>query len=268
MAKKPNMQTDKLADSPAEAISRYFFRLSPLGLSKHAQLRESIIHAVDDGELQYQDKLPPEKALGDMLSISLGTTQKALGTLAAEGYLVRKHGIGTFVGERRRTVQKSWHYRFTDPETGEHLPVFAHLLGRSIVGDGPWARELGPDAKGYVRIDRSISIDARFKCVSELYLPASLFSGILEMPADRLEDVNLKHILETEFGYPTLEAKGGARLVKPEARIAALMELPASAWVLKINILGKTRGQQAFSYQKMFVPPTECELDMDFMGAS
>ena len=42
MAKKSNMQTDKLADSPAEAISRHFFRLSPLGLSKHAQLRESM----------------------------------------------------------------------------------------------------------------------------------------------------------------------------------------------------------------------------------
>lgn len=268
MAKKPSMQTDKLADSPAEAISRYFFRLSPLGLSKHAQLRESIIHAVDDGELQYQDKLPPEKILGDMLNISLGTTQKALGTLAAEGYLVRKHGIGTFVGEPRRSVQKSWHYRFTDPASGEHLPVFAHLLGRSVVGEGPWAKALGADAQGYVRMDRSLSIDGRFKCVSELYLPCSLFSGILEMPADRLEDVNLKYIFETEFGYPTLEAKGGARLVRPEARIAALMELGPDAWVLKINILGKTRAQQPISYQKMFVPPTECELDMDFIGAS
>ncbi len=262
------MQAKDLSRSPADAIARHFFRLAPLGLTKHAQLRESIIQAMDEGELQYQDKLPPEKMLGDLLGISLGTTQKALGSLATEGYLVRQHGIGTFISRSRRAMQKSWHYRFTDPETGEHLPVFAHLIGRSVVGDGPWAKVLGPDAQGYVRIDRCISIDERFTCFSELYLSASLFRGMLDLPAIRLEDVNLKEILETEFGYPTIEAKGGARVVRLEPRIAALMELDSGSWALKINILGKTRGLQPISYQKMFVPPTECELDMDFMGTS
>ncbi|GAB2888982.1 GntR family transcriptional regulator [Paralcaligenes ginsengisoli] len=262
------MRADDSVLSPANAISRYFFRLGPLGLSKHAQLRESIIQAVNDGQLRYQDKLPPEKALGDLLSISLGTTQKALGTLAAEGYLVRKHGIGTFIGQPRRAIQKSWHYRFTDPATGEHLPVFAHLIGRTVVGDGPWTKTLGPDAQGYIRIDRRISIDERFACVSELYLPKSLFEGMLDIPAARLEDVNLKEILEMEFGYPTVEAKGGARLVRLEPRIAMLMDLAPGSWALKINIHGKTRGQQPISYQKMFVPPSDCELDMDFTGAS
>ncbi len=268
MKKNVDMQAKNLSRSPADAITRHFFRLAPLGLSKHAQLRESIIQAVDEGELRYQDKLPPEKTLGDLLSISLGTTQKALGSLAAEGYLVRQHGIGTFIGQSRRAIRKSWHYRFTDPKTGEHLPVFAHLIGRSVVGDGPWTKVLGPDAQGYVRMDRCISIDGRFTCVSELYLPASLFHGMLEISASRLEDVNLKEILETEFGYPTIEAKGGARVVRLEPRIAALMELESGSWALKINILGKTRGQQPISYQKMFVPPTDCELDMDFMGSS
>lgn len=267
MTKNPDMQVVTATETPADAISRYFFRLAPLGLSKHAQLRESIINAVDDGQLQFQDKLPAEKFLGDLLSISLGTTQKALGSLAAEGYLVRRHGIGTFVSHPRRSIQKTWHYRFVDPDTGKHLPVFAYLLDRSVVGDGPWAKVLGPDPQGYIRIDRRISIDQRFTCVSELYLSASLFRGMLDMPKTRLEDINLKEILESEFGYPTLQAKGAARLVQLEPRVAALMDVAPGSWGLKVNILGKTRGQQPISYQKMFVPPTECELDMDFIGS-
>lgn len=257
------------AATPATAIARHFYRLAPLGLSKHAQLRQSIIHAVDEGELQFQDKLPPERELGDILSLSLGTTQKALGSLAAEGYLIRKHGIGTFIGRSRRAIQKSWHYRFTNVHTNEHLPVYAHLLQRSRVGNGPWTPVLGPDPAGYIRIDRSISIDERYTCFSQLYLSATLFGRLLEIPASQLEDVNLKQVLEAEFGYPTVEAKGGARLVQPDSLIAALLGLPSGGWALKINIHARTHNQLPISYQKMYVPPTpDCELDMDFIGSS
>lgn len=253
--------------SSASTISRYFHRLAPLGLTKYVQLRQSIINALDDGELQYQEKLPPERELGDMLSISLGTTQKALTGLAADGYVLRKQGIGTFAGQSRHAIKKAWHYRFTDPQTGQHLPVFARFLKRTVVGTGAWSKHLGPDPAGYIRIDRSISIDDRFSCFSELYLPASLFQSMLHISEARLHDINLKQVLETECGYSTTEAKGGARLIQLDARIASIMDLPRETWVLKINILGKANGQ-AISYQKMFVPPTNYELDMDFVSSS
>jgi len=250
---------------PAETIQRRFFRLTPLGLSKHAQLRESIIGAVDDGELRLGDKLPPEKALGNLLNISLGTTQKALATLASAGYLVREHGVGTFVGQPRRSIQGSWHYRFTNPASGEHVPVYTRLLARAIVGDGPWTAVLGADERGYVRIDRRISIGDREACLSELYLQASLFGAIMELPAKRLENVNLKEIFEIEFGYPTIEAKGGARVVPLDDASADLMGVARGSWGLSINIVACSKGLRPISYQRMLVPPSDYELDMDFI---
>jgi len=252
--------------SPAHTIARYYRRLAQPGLSKYVQLQQSIINALEDGELRFKDKLPSERELGDILSISLGTTQKALSTLATEGYVVRKHGVGTFMGQPRKSIQKSWHYRFTDPVSGELLPVFAHFLRRGIVDDGPWVKALGADPAGYVRIDRRISIDDRFNCYSEFYLGASRFRAMLDIDEDRLQDTNLKEILDTEFGYPTTEAKGAARLVQLDARLAAHMAVPEGSWALRIVILGKTRGEP-ISYQKMYVPSTDCELDMDFSGS-
>lgn len=252
--------------SPANTIAHYYRRLAQPGLSKYVQLQQSIIHALEDGKLHYEDKLPPERELGDILSISLGTTQKALSSLATEGYVVRKHGVGTFVGHPRKSIQRSWHYRFTDPATGEHLPVFAHFLKRGIVGDGAWTQALGHDPAGYIRIDRRISIDDRFNCYSEFYLGASNFRAMLDLPQERLQDNNLKEVLDTEFGYPTTEAKGAARLVQLDSRLAKHMQLPAGSWALRIAILGKTQGQP-ISYQKMYVPSTDCELDMDFSGS-
>jgi len=250
---------------PAETIQRRFFRLSPLGLSKHAQLRESIIGAVDDGELRRGDKLPAEKELGRLLNISLGTTQKALGSLASAGYLVREHGVGTFVGEPRRSIQGSWHYRFTDPATGEHAPVYARLLARSIVGDGPWTDALGADERGYVRIDRRISIGDGEACLSELYLRATEFGALMALPAKRLENVNLKEIFEQEFGYPTVEAKGGARVLPLDDARADLMGVARGSWGLAINIVARSKGLRPISYQRMLVPPSSYELDMDFI---
>jgi len=251
--------------SPAQAIQRRYFRLAPLGLSKHARLRASIMGAVDDGELRFRDKLPPEKALGQLLNISLGTTQKALGSLASAGYLVREHGVGTFVAEPRRAIRGSWHYRFTDPATGGHVPVYTRLLSRTVVGDGPWTAALGADEQGYVRIDRRISIDDREACLSEFYLPASLFGNMMRLPARRLENVNLKEILETEFGYPTVEAKGGGRVVPLDDASAAQMGVPAGSWALDVRIVARSKGLRAVSYQRMLVPPTSFELDMDFI---
>lgn len=251
--------------APAATIRKYFHRLVQPGLSKHAQLRQSVIQAVEDGELVPDEKLPPERELGVLLGISLGTTQKALSGLATDGYVIRKQGIGTFIGQPKSSIQKSWHYRFTDLETGRHLPVYAHLLGRHVVDTFTYADQLGPDPEGYIRIDRSISVDDRFRCHSELYLPASRFQPLLSLPREQLENVNLKEILEAECGYPTTEAKGGARLVQLDGRIAESMQVEKGSWALRIDILAKTL-EQPISYQKMFVPPADCNLDMDFIG--
>lgn len=259
------MSQDTAQTAPAATIRKYFYRLIQPGLSKHAQLRQSVIQAVEDGELVPDEKLPPERELGVILGISLGTTQKALGGLATDGYIIRKQGIGTFIRQPKSSIQKTWHYRFTDLQTGHHLPVYAHLLRRSTVSTFTQAHRLGPSPGGYIRIDRSISVDDRFHCYSELYLPSARFQPLLEIDREMLENINLKELLETECGYPTTEAKGGARLVQLSERIAKSMHVETNSWALRIDILG-SMGEQPISYQKMFVPPADCNLDMDFIG--
>ncbi|HZV92679.1 MAG TPA: GntR family transcriptional regulator, partial [Caldimonas sp.] len=77
-------------------------------LPKHARLREAIVGAVQAGELPAGTKMAGERELSAALGLSLGTTQKALGRLVDEGFLVRRQGHGTFVGTSRRAVAGSW----------------------------------------------------------------------------------------------------------------------------------------------------------------
>jgi GntR family transcriptional regulator len=262
------MSVPSKQQTTGDVIRRRFFSLGPAGLSKHVQLRQSIIDAIEQGELEVRAKLPPEKTLGELLGISLGTAQKALGSLASEGYLVREQGNGTFVGKTRRPMQGLWHFRFTDPHTRQHLPVTATLVQVSrIHSDGPWTEFLGHDAEGYVRVDRIIDIDGKFKCLSELYLPAATCAGMLTVPKERLENVNLKAILETDFGLPTIASSGKAKVTK--LKRAEIAELGSSGgnMGLSINVTAWTKNRVPLSFQKIVIPATEYELDVDFVSS-
>ena len=127
------------------------FNAGLAALPKHARLREAIVAAVQAGELPAGSKFAGERELSESLGLSLGTTQKALGRLVEDGFLVRRQGHGTFVGRARQPVAGSWHYRFVDLDGSTELPVFATLLERKLVrAAGPWSAALGDDEKGYV----------------------------------------------------------------------------------------------------------------------
>ncbi len=69
----------------------------PLHSSVTDRLRERIM----SGELAEDDRLPSEPALARDLGVSRATLREALKQLEAEGFLDRRHGIGTFVQSRR-----------------------------------------------------------------------------------------------------------------------------------------------------------------------
>ena len=241
------------------------FRAATPAIPKHARLRTAVAEAVEAGELPIGTKMMGERELSQLLGVSLGTTQKALGSLVRDGFLVRQQGHGTFVGSARRPVSGSWHYRFLAEDGVSELPVFASILERKLVtGEGEWSRALGPDSQGYAMIRRALDVDGRLTCASEIYLPASRFGKILRMAEKRLTDVNLKKLLETEFAAPTLHSEGVANVVALPPEDCRVMRVPKSAWGLQIHIVSRSFGRVPITWQRMLVPPTPHGLKLDF----
>jgi GntR family transcriptional regulator len=203
-----------------------------------------------------------------MLGVSLGTTQKALGRLVDEGFLVRRQGHGTFVGSARRPVSGSWHYRFRSTDGSEDLPVFTTVLDRRVINeDGPWSAALGQDPKGYILLRRRLDIGGKFVCASRLFLPATRFARLMRMAEKRLSDMNLKTVLALEFAAPTLAAEGLARVIRLRAEDAKVMGLAAHSCGLQVDIVARSFGRVAISFQCMLVPPTEYGLVLNFAPA-
>lgn len=252
-----------LAAAASPILARY--QLAADTLPKHLRLRQAVVDAVTAGELPVGGKLVGERELSELLGLSLGTTQKALGRLMADGFLVRRQGHGTFVGSMRVPISRSWHFRFTAPEGGPELPVFASIEERRIeTQDGPWRAALGPDPKGYLLVRRRLDIGGEFHCASRMYLPASRFGRLLRMAARRLTDTNLKAVLATEFGAPTLYSDGLAFLREADPQDAALMDVKPRTSVLQVHITGRSVGRLPISFQVMSVPPTRHALKLDF----
>jgi DNA-binding GntR family transcriptional regulator len=234
-------------------------------MPKHARLRRAIIDAVQAGELPAGTKVMGERELSAALGLSLGTTQKALGGLMHEGFLVRRQGHGTFVGSERQPIAGSWHFRFVPPEGGPELPVFATIVERSLITqEGPWTDALGADPKGYVMVRRCLDIGGEFKCASRIYLRATRFARLLRMAERRLTDTNLKFLLAKHFAAPTLHSEGLATVATLDAEDAALIAVPGGTAGLQIDIVGRSFGHEPVTYQRVAIPPTRWALKLDF----
>jgi GntR family transcriptional regulator len=233
------------------------------GLSKTAQLSEAISALILSGRIAAGAKLPGERELSAAVSLSLGTVQKALNVLMTDGKLTREHGRGTFARADRHPLDKLWHYRFLAPGEKRLLPVFATVIDRVVMPPPPYvAAALGRDPLGCVRIRRVINIDDRFSCWSEMFLPASRFGRLVDMPISDVESVNLKQLLNAEFAAPTLSVAQTARIDGAPAGVCERLGVARRTRFLLLRVTGFSRREQPISFQTIHVPPVNYDLEL------
>ena len=85
--KKPPLRTSPLSASAPQAL--------------YQQVKTYILDRILSGEWLPERRVPSENQLVARLGVSRMTVNRALRELASEGYLVRIHGVGTFVQERK-----------------------------------------------------------------------------------------------------------------------------------------------------------------------
>ena len=253
--------------APADSAGGLYERLEPYrarpvrGLPKYAQLRQTLLAAIEGGLWKRGAKIPTEQELARDMPYSLGTIQRALRALVDDGFLVRIQGQGTFVAEGRKAMDAPWHCRFLDDEGDGYLPVYPQVvLRKRVASRGPWSDVLQQRGRDILRIDRRLHIADEFSVYSRFYLDADRFGSMLERPLKSLDAANFKSILEREFNLPithlsqtisvlpfpaaVCRAIGSSRPI-----VGTLLEIVASA--------GRTRNVY---YQQLFIPPTHRRL--------
>lgn len=250
------MELARLADSLTEPAANDGARLP-----KYLRLSDGIARAIEDGALKAGDKLPPEAEMAAHLPASLGTVQKALNHLADRGLVVRRHGHGTFVGERAMAPQDLWHFRFLDDDGQGLLPVYTRVTDiRRTAEPGPWADFLG--SADLVRVDRLMDVNHEFTGLTHLYLPADRFAGLLTLAPESLEGVNIRAFLGEEFAAATHRVEEQVACAALPGDVTRALGLPAGQVGLIYHMRGADYREAPLSYQVAYFPPSARRLAM------
>ena len=181
------------------------------------------------------DRLPSEVELAARLGVSRVTVREALRQLWVEGTVIRRWGVGTFVGdtsaEPTSFTDKAVH--LTDigslphkiAESG-HEPTLPHVAVEKARASADVAARLGLRPRQTVwRIERCLAIDGVPTIVLRDYAPTAIGGRSFDPSPMRSVDVDL----------PGLFRRAGARLVRmdamydvctADAEVAPLLDVP------------------------------------------
>lgn len=229
---------------------------------KYVLLSDSIVGAVDAGDLKPGDQLPGEHDLAAALPASLGTIQKALGRLVDQGVIIRRHGSGTFVADQAEQLHDLWHFRFRGDDGKSLLPVYTKV--RSITegsARGDWSVFLGEPAD-FICIEREIDVNDEFFCLGRLYLKTKPFENLLKVPPSDLDNTNIRALLRNDYGISTIRIEELVAAETFEPAISKILKVPHPTTGLVCHILGYGFRDDPISYQLVYLPPNARRLEI------
>ena len=167
-------------------------------LPLYYQLADIIKEKIESDELQEHDKLPAERELCDIYSVSRATVRQAMQELEIEGYVYKAHGKGTFVMSKKIKQDLQNFYSFTkEMEKIGKKP--ASLVAEFGVTECSLkiAQKMGmPVGSKVYKFVRLRLADNEPMMLETTYLPYNRFQGLTK---EMLETQPLYDILTTRY---------------------------------------------------------------------
>jgi GntR family transcriptional regulator len=199
---------------------------SPTFSPLYRQIKGLILQALDGGEWRPGEVIPSETELAVRFGVSQGTVRKAVDELAAENYLLRRQGKGTFVASHN---DPRAFFRFLrlqnlsgEPESSRSVPL---ECWRAKAGQEA-ARMLGIQlADPIIIVRRVLEFSGKPVVLDEIYLRGDTFAGL-----------TLDTLKEWQGSlYGLFEARFGARMVRAEEKLRAVAADRTAADLLKVR---------------------------------
>jgi GntR family transcriptional regulator len=207
----------------------------------YGQIRSMIEHALEAGEWAPGDAIPSELELASRYRVSQGTVRKAIQSLAAENFLVRRQGKGTFVATH--TEEKASNFRFLRIRRDDGKPDYPRSrlidLRRVRAGaDTARALALRPGEPLFL-LRRLLEYAGVPSILDEISLPAGLFRG-LTLERCAAYPGSMYGFFESEFGVRMLRADERLRAVAADAASAELLRVDAGVPLLAVDRVAYT----------------------------
>lgn len=146
----------------------------------YLQLMEELIKKIEKQDYQEHTKLPSERELCEIYSLSRITIRQALQELEHEGYIYKQHGIGTFVAPKLYNQKLAQLYTFTEEmEKLGKAPSTKVLSFEKMAIDERLAMKMGlKPLDGVYKIVRLRLADEMPLMYETSYIPSEVFPNL------------------------------------------------------------------------------------------
>ena len=231
-------------------MARFRLELGPVPL--HHQVYLHLRAALDSGEIEPGDRLPPERELCGRYGCSLITVRRALGELVREARIERTRGRGTFVLRPKLDRDMAARANFTTEMQERGLDAETRLISARPES----ATALVAEALGLERgsptlyLERLRLAGGEPYLLEQVHLPAERFPGLL---ASDLEHGSLYERLATAYGTRIVRAREALEPVLLRAREARLLDQRRGAAALLIEGIAFAADGSAVEFGRTYV---------------
>jgi GntR family transcriptional regulator len=216
------------------------------------QVRQGLLEELLAGTLEPGEKLPNEDKLAERFAVSRATVREAVLGLLEAGYLIRRHGSGTYV----TSAPRSRHALDATVSYTAMIRDAGHEPGETVIRKGVRAATelehtlLGlDDGESVMELERVRLADRRPVIYSRDRIRASLLEGV----ADEALDSSLYEILN-EAGHAVVRARAELIPTLADAKLSRLLEVTRGAPLLHIDQIDyDARGRAVMLSQEWHV---------------
>jgi GntR family transcriptional regulator len=223
---------------------------------KHELLKEILIAAIENGHWSDGDKLPTEQEFAKITPLSLGTIQKAIGSLTREGYVQRKRGSGTFVIPREKRLGEPWIYQILASDGSRFVPMTSEVRRRvEVESNASWAQWLsrGESNQVIVRLERIIAAED-YLFLSHYHVNICQFPFFRDVPLEKLRSENFVKLTQKIY---KLSPSRIVRTVKTDLlpRFATeALTLPHKTYGTHLEIMASSSAGVPIFFNQMYLP--------------
>ncbi len=232
-----------------------------------SQVEEILRRRFDSGELRPGDRLPGEHDLASEIGVSRATVRTAVDSLARQGLVVKRHGVGNFVGEGtrlRNNLAEAEDFNVLMARQGFEPEVIFDSVER-VVADADLVTALGLEPGAEV-----VRVAKRFR-VEDTTVVLALWSMAVETLGAELSDRVLAEPSMTEPLFDFLETHLGLSTAYQLADIGAELSDrisyphpdpgPTTA-VLRFDEVGYSPTNRPLWHSRNWFPPGEMSFGL------
>lgn len=219
------------------------------GTPRHAQIAQWFRDRIDADDYAAGDRLPSEREVEELFSVSRITVRRALGTLESEGRIFRQQGLGSFVAARRISQGLVHLTDFSQDMRRAGLSPRSRVLhrAREEASDQVAAALDLDEGVNVERLDRLRFGDTDPIALDTTWLPtfyAQLLAG------HDMESETIYEVLERDYSVPVVEGRYRIEGAVAGEEAAKLLEVPVGAPLITIYRTSLTSDGRPIYFQR------------------